>query len=115
MARRGGSGGGAVFGIGYCLVLVLVLVYSRICMSARSDKETRQRFYGNLVNTTEEDSGDGSIAKMFDRVLEKEFPDNEQSSGSASFAFLNFSFLFFFLMLNFMICAVILVDFFIKI
>lgn len=65
-------------------------------MSARSDKETRQRFYGNLVNTTEEDSGDGSIAKMFDRVLEKEFPDNEQSSGSASFAFLNFSFLFFF-------------------
>lgn len=85
-------------------------------MSARSDKETRQRFYGNLVNTTEEDSGDGSIAKMFDRVLEKEFPDNEQSSGSASFAFLNFSFLFcsffFFLMLNFMICAVILVDFF---
>ncbi|KAH9647428.1 K(+) efflux antiporter 5 [Citrus sinensis] len=80
MARRGGSGGGAVFGIGYCLVLVLVLVYSRICMSARSDKETRQRFYGNLVNTTEEDSGDGSIAKMFDRVLEKEFPDNEQSS-----------------------------------
>lgn len=83
-------------------------------MSARSDKETRQRFYGNLVNTTEEDSGDGSIAKMFDRVLEKEFPDNEQSSGSASFAFLNFSFLFFFLMLNFMICAVILVDFFYK-
>ncbi|GAY41326.1 hypothetical protein CUMW_058580 [Citrus unshiu] len=87
MARRGGSGGGAVFGIGYCLVLVLVLVYSRICMSARSDKETRQRFYGNLVNTTEEDSGDGSIAKMFDRVLEKEFPDNEQSSGSDGSSF----------------------------
>ncbi|KAL9409537.1 hypothetical protein AB3S75_047863 [Citrus x aurantiifolia] len=87
MARRGGSGGGAVFGIGYCLVVVLVLVYSRICMSARSDKETRQRFYGNLVNTTEEDSGDGSIAKMFDRVLEKEFPDNEQSSGSDGSSF----------------------------
>lgn len=89
MARRGGSGGGAVFGIRYCLVLVLVLVYSRICMSARSDKEIRQRFYGNLVNTTGEDSGDSTIAKMFDRVLEKEFPDTEQSSGSDGSSFNN--------------------------
>ncbi|KAJ4706156.1 K(+) efflux antiporter [Melia azedarach] len=74
MARRG------LFGFGYCLFLILV--YSRMCVSARSDKEIRQRFYGNLVNTSGTDSGEGSIAKMFDRVLEKEFADNEQSSGS---------------------------------
>ena len=48
-------------------------------MSARSDKETRERFYGSLVNSSAPDSGDASIAKMFDRVLEKEFSDNESS------------------------------------
>lgn len=50
-------------------------------MSIRSDQETRERFYGNLVNSSGTDAVDGSIAKMFDRVLEKEFPENEQSAG----------------------------------
>ncbi|KAL5744432.1 hypothetical protein ACOSP7_027295 [Xanthoceras sorbifolium] len=74
-----------VFGIGYCLVLVLVC--ARTCVFARSDKEIRERFYGNLVNTSGSDNGDDSIAQMFDRVLEKEFPDNEQSSGSDGSSF----------------------------
>lgn len=71
-----------------------------MCVSARSDKEIRQRFYGNLVNTSGTDSGEGSIAKMFDRVLEKEFADNEQSSGWTSFDFLCI-FKIFILMFNF--------------
>ncbi|KAK4834172.1 hypothetical protein QYF36_018229 [Acer negundo] len=69
-----------VFGIGYCLVLVLIC--ARTSVFARSDKEVRERFYGNLVNTSGSGNADDSIAQMFDRVLEKEFPDNEQSSGS---------------------------------
>ncbi|KAJ0098355.1 hypothetical protein Patl1_19978 [Pistacia atlantica] len=69
-----------VLGCAYCLLLVLV--YARICVSIRSDQEIRERFYGDLVNSSGTDAGDGSIAKMFDRVLEKEFPENEQSAGS---------------------------------
>lgn len=63
----------------YCLVLILF--YTRICASIRSDQEIRERFYGNLVNSSGTDAGDGSIAKIIDRVLEKEFPENEQSAG----------------------------------
>lgn len=49
---------------------------------ARSDQDTRQRFYGDLsLNSTAPNSGDGSIAKMFDRVLEKEFSENDQPEG----------------------------------
>lgn len=43
--------------------------------------ETREKFYGNLINTTASDNDDGSIAKMFDRVLEKEFSENDQPEG----------------------------------
>lgn len=50
-------------------------------MSARSDKEIRERFYGNLLNSSAPDNGEGSIAQMFDRVLEKEFSENDQPEG----------------------------------
>ncbi|XP_044468090.1 K(+) efflux antiporter 5-like isoform X1 [Mangifera indica] len=69
----------------YCLVLILF--YARICASIRSDQEIRERFYGNLVNSSGTDAGDGSIAKIIDRVLEKEFPENEQSAGSDGTSF----------------------------
>ncbi|KDP22374.1 hypothetical protein JCGZ_26205 [Jatropha curcas] len=70
----------AVFGFWFWLLLLLA--YSAICVSARSDKETRERFYGNLLNSSAPDNGEGSIAKMFDRVLEKEFSENDQPEGS---------------------------------
>lgn len=74
MARRGGA-------IGSWLCIVLVLISARSHVSARSDKEIRERFYGNLINSTAPISGDGSIAQMFDKVLEKEFPDNDLPEG----------------------------------
>ena len=64
------------------------------CVSVRSDQETRERFYGNLLNSTAPESGDGSIAKMFDRVLEKEFAENDQPEGGA-FAFFFFCYVLF--------------------
>lgn len=67
------------FGCGSCLIMFLL--YTTICVAARSDKEIRERFYGTLVNASGTDAGDGSIANMFDRVLEKEFSDTDQSSG----------------------------------
>lgn len=74
-----------MFGCVYCLVLILL--YSRICVGTRSDKETRERFYGNLVNSSSTGTEDGSIAKMFDRVLEKEFSENDQPEGSDASSF----------------------------
>lgn len=74
-----------VFGFTHYLVLFLIL--ARICLSARSDKETRERFYGNLVNSSAPETGEGSIAKMFDRVLEKEFSENDQPEGSDGSSF----------------------------
>ncbi|TYH61401.1 hypothetical protein ES332_D07G049300v1 [Gossypium tomentosum] len=73
-SRRG------VLGSVYCLVVVLS--YARICLLARSDNEIRERFYGNLVNSSVTGTGEGSIAKMFDRVLEKEFSENDQTEGT---------------------------------
>ena len=61
------------------LCLVVTAICPRHCVSVRSDQEIRDRFYGNLLNGTAPDSGDGSIAKMFDRVLEKEFSEKEFS------------------------------------
>ncbi|OIT35766.1 PREDICTED: K(+) efflux antiporter 5 isoform X2 [Nicotiana attenuata] len=55
--------------------------------AARSEKEIRERFYGNLVNSSAPDSNDGTIAKMFDRVLEKEFSENDQPEGSDGSSF----------------------------
>lgn len=57
------------------------LLLAGTTMAARSDKETRERFYGNVVNSTAPGNGEGSIAKMFDRVLEKEFSENDQPEG----------------------------------
>lgn len=79
------------------LCLVVTVICPRHCVSVRSDQEIRDRFYGNLLNGTAPDSGDGSIAKMFDRVLEKEFSEkefseNDQPEGKA-FASLFFFFI----------------------
>lgn len=63
-----------------CSVMMIVLcAQTSVCI--RSEKEIRERFYGNLVNSSAPDSGDASIAKMFDRVLEKEFSENDQPEG----------------------------------
>lgn len=60
-------------------------------MSAGSDKEIRERFYGNLsFNSSAPDSGEGSIAKMFDRVLEKEFSENDQPEGQGFSSILSY-------------------------
>jgi hypothetical protein len=64
----------AVIGLTFLLLLGTSL-------SARSDEETRERFYGNVVNSTAPGNGEGSIAKMFDRVLEKEFSENDSPEG----------------------------------
>lgn len=63
----------------FCLAVMVIC--PKHCVSARSDQEIRDRFYGNLINASAPQSGDGSIAKMFDRVLEKEFSDNDQPEG----------------------------------
>ncbi|KAF8044294.1 hypothetical protein BT93_A2320 [Corymbia citriodora subsp. variegata] len=69
----------------HCVVLVLLCIGASV--AARSEKEVRERFYGNLINSTAPESGEGSIAKMFDRVLEKEFSDNEQPEGTEESSF----------------------------
>ncbi|GAV61857.1 Na_H_Exchanger domain-containing protein [Cephalotus follicularis] len=74
-----------VFGIWFCLVLILI--NARVSTSARSDKEIRERFYGNIVNSSAPVTGEGSIAKMFDRVLEKEFSENDQTDASDGTSF----------------------------
>ena len=56
-----------------------------IAASARSDQDIRERFYGNLsLNSSSPNSDEGSIAKIFDRVLEKEFSENDQPEGTIS-------------------------------
>uniref|UniRef100_A0A7N2RF49 Cation/H+ exchanger transmembrane domain-containing protein n=1 Tax=Quercus lobata TaxID=97700 RepID=A0A7N2RF49_QUELO len=66
-------------GFWYCLFVFLISTGNWNCgCAARSEKEIRERFYGSLLNSSAPDSGDGSIAKMFDRVLEKEFSENDQ-------------------------------------
>ncbi|KZV25366.1 K(+) efflux antiporter 5 [Dorcoceras hygrometricum] len=75
-----------------CGVLVMILATIVCCSSssvlATSEKEIRERFYGNLVNSTAADNGERSIAKMFDRVLEKEFSENDQPEVSMFITFL---------------------------
>ncbi|KAI3458245.1 hypothetical protein Pfo_014908 [Paulownia fortunei] len=68
-------------------ISLIVIFCSKISHSARSKHETREEFYGNLINTTASENGDGSIAKMFDRVLEKEFSENDQPEGSGGSSF----------------------------
>ncbi|XP_076944768.1 K(+) efflux antiporter 5-like isoform X4 [Bidens hawaiensis] len=71
------------------LVVFVLILCARISASARSDQETRERFYGTLVNSSAPESGDATIAKIFDRVLEKEFSDNDSNDGSAQSSFNN--------------------------
>ncbi|XP_038684402.1 K(+) efflux antiporter 5 isoform X2 [Tripterygium wilfordii] len=83
MAMFRGKSGMFVFG----LFVLLILVHARTCVSVRSDQEIRERFYGNLLNSSGPDTGEGSIAKMFDRVLEKEFSEKDQPEGSDASSF----------------------------
>ncbi|XP_031125009.1 K(+) efflux antiporter 5 [Ipomoea triloba] len=69
------------------LVLIAIASCGSTAFAARSEQEIRERFYGNLVNTTAPENGEGSIAKMFDRVLEKEFSENDQPEGSEKSSF----------------------------
>ncbi|XP_031391500.1 K(+) efflux antiporter 5 isoform X2 [Punica granatum] len=68
-----------------CVALVFLLMSGSVW--ARSEKEIRERFYGNLVNSSAPELGEGSIAQMFDRVLEKEFSENEQPEGTEGSSF----------------------------
>lgn len=82
-------------GFWYCLFVILISTGNWNCgCAARSEKEIRERFYGSLLNSSAPDSSDGSIAKMFDRVLEKEFSENDQPEGQffflCDFRFLKF-------------------------
>jgi len=55
------------------------------CNCVRSDQEIRERFYGNNLLNATLPHDEGSIAKMIDHVLEKEFSENEQPEGSVFF------------------------------
>ncbi|CAL5323079.1 unnamed protein product [Camellia sinensis] len=73
--------------IGMMVVLLLVVLMAFcnvIAVSARSDQDIRERFYGNLsINSSAQNSGNSSIAQMFDRVLQKEFSENDQPQGGS--------------------------------
>ncbi|KAK9147607.1 hypothetical protein Scep_006364 [Stephania cephalantha] len=65
------------------LVLLWLVLGARVSDGMRTDKETRERFYGNLtLGAAPPVAGEGSIAKMFDQVLEKEFSaENDTPEG----------------------------------
>lgn len=86
------------------VVVVLIAFCTRIAVSARSEQEMRERFYGNLVNSTAPNSGEGSIAKMFDRVLEKEFQENDQPEGFDFLYYCCFYLIQFHISIRFAIC-----------
>ncbi|WOL06277.1 K(+) efflux antiporter 5 [Canna indica] len=69
--------------LGVLVILALISSPFSIGVLSRSDDETREKFYGNLVkrDSPNNTSGEGSIADMFDRVLEKEFSDNDAPEG----------------------------------
>ncbi|XP_047341578.1 K(+) efflux antiporter 5 [Impatiens glandulifera] len=70
------------------VLLLNMLLLFIVSVSSRSDQEIRDRFYGNLsLNSSSPDTGEGSIAKLFDRVLEKEFSENDQPEGSDGSSF----------------------------
>ncbi|KAL0403085.1 UNVERIFIED_CONTAM: K(+) efflux antiporter 5 [Sesamum radiatum] len=74
-----------------CGVLIYICLVISLCLdvthSARSKQDIRERFYGNLINSSAAGDGDGSIAKMFDRVLEKEFSENDSPEGAGESSF----------------------------
>lgn len=63
------------------LLLVAAKIDFKFCNSARSDQEMRERFYGNNIFNSTPPDGEGTIAKMIDHVLEKEFSENDQPEG----------------------------------
>ncbi|KAL8543871.1 hypothetical protein ACS0TY_004430 [Phlomoides rotata] len=74
----------------YCclfFISTVVIFCVEISFAERSKEETREQFYGNLINSTTSENGEGSIAKMFDRVLEKEFSETDQPEGSGESSF----------------------------
>ncbi|KAL6526941.1 K(+) efflux antiporter 5 [Orobanche gracilis] len=74
-----------------CRVLIFIYLIVSVCAeighSTRSKQDIRERFYGNLINSTAAGDDDGSIAKIFDRVLEKEFSENDQPEGADGSSF----------------------------
>lgn len=75
-------------------------ICARVCGGARSDQETRERFYGNMPNGSSPESNN-TLAKMFDRVLEKEFSENDQPEG---FIFPIFYLLYIYIVLCSIVC-----------
>ncbi|CAN6480305.1 unnamed protein product [Victoria cruziana] len=73
------------------LFFLLALAWAQLtlpCDGKRDDKEIRERFYGSLsYDAKPPDLKDGSIAKMIDRVLEKEFSDKDQPEGTDGSSF----------------------------
>ncbi|KAJ6842772.1 K(+) efflux antiporter 5-like isoform X1 [Iris pallida] len=62
----------------FLLCISLISPSVRLSVLSRPDKETMERFYGDLVmEPSKNSSGDGSIADIFDRVLDKEFSEND--------------------------------------
>ncbi|VFQ77559.1 unnamed protein product [Cuscuta campestris] len=84
MARVAGGKNSPIRGL---LLLIAIASCGNVAFAARSEKETRERFYGNLVNSSAPENGEGSIAKMFGRVLDKEFSENDQPEGSDKSSF----------------------------
>ncbi|KAJ3682075.1 hypothetical protein LUZ60_014648 [Juncus effusus] len=59
-------------------VLLIWTALVEVEVEGRPDKETREKFYGSLVNGSKNNStSEESFADMFDRVLEKEFSEND--------------------------------------
>lgn len=79
MAAALDPAGGA---LGLLVLFALISPSARVGVFSRPDKETREKFYGNLVKgESRNSSGEGSIAEIFDRVLEKEFSENDAPEG----------------------------------
>ncbi|XP_010919182.1 K(+) efflux antiporter 5 isoform X1 [Elaeis guineensis] len=61
--------------------IALISLCVRVRVAARPDKETREKFYGELAKgASHNSSGKGSFADIFDRVLDKEFSDTDDAS-----------------------------------
>ncbi|KAL9240403.1 hypothetical protein vseg_014628 [Gypsophila vaccaria] len=69
-----------------CMTLLISKNAEKVGIYGRSDQEIRERFYGQIFNSTPPDGG-GTIAKMIDQVLEKEFSENDQPEGSGGSSF----------------------------
>ncbi|CAL9163370.1 unnamed protein product [Musa hybrid cultivar] len=76
--------------LGLLVLFALISPSARVGVFSRPDKETREKFYGNLVKgESRNSSGEGSIAEIFDRVLEKEFSENDAPEGPDQSSFNN--------------------------